>query len=102
MYDVDKILDHVIITDRNGVLMNASINEISSKYRFSFTTDRQRAANALLSLEVPGGMNIVEPLEDPYDETDINLETLFELVQQNHGAPLLKKTRNEFSEILTH
>lgn len=93
VYDVDKILDHVIITDRNGVLMNASINEISSKYRFSFTTDRQRAANALLSLEVPGGMNIVEPLEDPYDETDINLETLFELVQQNHGAPLLKKTQ---------
>lgn len=83
VYDVDKILDHVIITDRQGVLLDASIIDISSKYRFSFTTDRQRADKALLSLDVPGGMNIVEYLDNPDDETEVNLETLFELVQKN-------------------
>lgn len=81
VYDVDKIVDHVIITDRKGVMLNASMNEIMSKIRFSFTTDRRRASEALISLEVPGGFNIAEPLEDPMQETEVNLETLFELIQ---------------------
>lgn len=81
VYDVDKIVDHVIITDRKGVMLNASMNEIMSKIRFSFTTDRRRASEALISLEVPGGFNIAEPLEDLMQETEVNLETLFELIQ---------------------
>ena len=83
VYDVDKILDHVIITDRKGVLINASMVDISSRYKFSHTTDKERARAALISLEVPGGYNIAEPLSDPMEETEVNLETLFELVQQN-------------------
>lgn len=83
VYDVDKILDHVIITDRKGVLINAPMVDISSRYKFSFTTDKSRAEAALISLEVPGGYNIAEPLSDPMEETEVNLETLFELVQQN-------------------
>lgn len=82
VYDVDKILDHVIITDRSGVLLNESMAEIAGKYRFSFTSDPLRAAKALISLEVPGGMNIAEPLTDPDEETEVNLETLFELVNK--------------------
>lgn len=88
VHDVDKILDHVVITDRKGVLLNASIEEIMSRYRFTFTTDRNRAAQALLSLDVPGGMNIVEPLLDPDTETEVNLESLFELVQDRSLPPL--------------
>lgn len=81
VYDVDKILDHVIITDRKGVLLDSSLIDVASRYRFNFTTDRDRAARALISLEVPGGFNIAEPLTDASDETEVNLETLFELVQ---------------------
>ena len=81
VYDVDKILDHVIITDRKGVLLDSSLIDVASRYRFNFTTDRDRAARALISLEVPGGFNIAEPLTDAADETEVNLETLFELVQ---------------------
>lgn len=83
VYDIDKILDHVIIIDRSGIKMNASTSEIASRYKFSFTTDRQRAGQAIVSLEVPGGFNIAEPLEDPTEETEVNLETLFEMVQAN-------------------
>lgn len=81
VYDVDKILDHVIITDRKGVLLDSSLIDVASRQRFNFTTDRDRAARALISLEVPGGFNIAEPLTDAADETEVNLETLFELVQ---------------------
>lgn len=84
VYDVDKILDHVIITDRNGILLDASINDIMDRFVFSFTTDRLRAQNALIALDVPGGYNIVEPKTPDVMETDVNLETLFELVQSGH------------------
>lgn len=80
VYDVDKILDRVVIMDKEGILLNNSVEEICKKYKFLFTTDFQRADKALARIDVPGGYNIVEPLEDPDDETEINLETLFELV----------------------
>lgn len=89
VYDVEKILDHVIITDRSGILLNASIADIMGRLRFSFTTDPERAAQALISLPVPGGFNIAEPLQDPYDETDVNLETLFELSLTPNGRLLI-------------
>ncbi len=82
VFDVEKIIDHVVITDTDGVLLNAKMFDISNKLRFTFTTDRNRASDALVSLDAPGGANIVE-MSDGNEETEINLETLFELTRQN-------------------
>lgn len=82
VYDVEKIIDHVIITDNDGVLLDQSIYEVTSKLSFSFTTDRNRAEHALVALDAPGGYNIIEPNEGDY-ETEINLETLFEFTREN-------------------
>ena len=82
VYDVEKIIDHVIITDTEGVLIDAKMYDIASKLNFSFTTDRKRAERALVALDAPGGVNIVE-ISDGTTETDVNLETLFELTRQN-------------------
>lgn len=82
VYDVEKIIDHVIITDTEGVLIDAKMYDIASKLNFSFTTDRKRAERALVALDAPGGANIVE-ISDGTTETDVNLETLFELTRQN-------------------
>ena len=84
VYDVDKILDHIIITDVDGVLLDAGISEITSRLRFTFTTDRGRAERALFALDAPGGYNVVEYANGDVDETDVNLETLFEFTRQ-HG-----------------
>lgn len=83
VYDVDKILDHIIITDTDGVLLDAAITDITSRLRFAFTTDRSRADEALFMLDAPGGYNIVEYADGPADETDVNLETLFEFTRRN-------------------
>lgn len=85
VYDVDKILDHVIITDTDGVLLDAGIAQITSRLRFAFTTDRRQADEALFALDAPGGYNVVEYADNPDDETDVNLETLFEFTRQNSG-----------------
>lgn len=90
VYDVDKILDHIIITDRSGVMMDASVNTIMDNLAFHFTTDRERAEKSLIGLEVPGGYNVAELIKPGDEETDINLETLFELVQKGYRLPETK------------
>lgn len=84
VHDLDRILDHVVIMDNDSVLLNASLADLSQRYSFSFTTDSERARTALAAVEVPGGYNIVEPLSDPDLETEVNLETLFELVTRQN------------------
>lgn len=79
VYDIEKIIDHIIVTAKSGTILNASMIDISEKLRFSFTTDMSRINRALLSLEVPGGANIIENITDPDMETEVNLESLYEL-----------------------
>lgn len=83
VYDIEQLIDHVIITDKNGVLLDASVSEIMSKLSFSYTPYRNQASEALFAIDVPGGANIVNMLADDADETDVNLETLFELTRTN-------------------
>lgn len=83
VYDIEQLIDHVIITDKNSVLLDASVSEIMSKLSFSYTPDRNKATEALFAIDVPGGANIVNMLVDDADETDVNLETLFELTRTN-------------------
>lgn len=82
VYDVEQILDHIIIADNNRILLNRSTMDITSRLRFNFTNDPKRAETAAFSLPVPGGFNIVELVSDPDQETDVNLESLFELTHK--------------------
>lgn len=85
VYDVEKIIDHVVITDTDGVLLDASVMDVTTKLAFTYTGDRQRISEALIALDAPGGANIVE-INNGSQETDINLESLFELTRQNPAA----------------
>lgn len=80
--DVEKILDHVCIIDNNGVLLNTSMFEVSKHISFRVTNDRELIENALMSFDAPGGASIVERAT-PDNETDVNLEMLFEFVESN-------------------
>lgn len=84
VYDVENIIDHVVIMDRSGLKIDASLMEIARRWKFLFTTDRDRASRALLALDAPGGYNIVEQA-DGNEESDVNLETLFELVRRSNA-----------------
>lgn len=79
VHDVEKILDHVIITDCGKKLLNSPIYEIQEHLTFTLTPDRQRASEALLALDMPGGANIVELRKSGESETEVNLESLYEL-----------------------
>lgn len=83
IYDVENILDHVVIADNNRILLNRPMIDIQTKLRFGYTQDPEQAKRALFSIPMPGGFNVVEFLDDPDRETEVNLETLFELTNSN-------------------
>lgn len=83
VYDVENILDHVVIADNNRILLNQPMIGIQTKLRFGYTQDPEQAKRALFSIPMPGGFNVVEFLDDPDRETEVNLETLFELTNSN-------------------
>lgn len=82
VYDVEQILDHVIIADNNRILLDTSMSTVTEKLRFSFSYDRQHAEQALFKMNIPGGFSIVEEVTDPDQETEVNLEALFEMAHQ--------------------
>lgn len=76
--DIDRILDHVIIMDNHKVLFNRTVGEITERLAFLSTDDRDTISRALYAQPAIGGTNIILP--NPGDiETEMNLETLFEL-----------------------
>lgn len=77
--DIDRILDHVIIINDRRLLLNESINSINSKLAFLNTSDSQLIDSALVAQPGLGSTQIILPNDGSFD-TEVNLETLFELV----------------------
>ncbi len=80
--DLENIIDPIIILDRQDVLLNATIEEISEKLYFDYGTEK--LDNALFSEMIPGG-NIQVCLNQTGEESKVNIEALFNTVQQHKG-----------------
>ena len=78
--DLENIIDPIIILDRQDVLLNATVAEISEKLYFDYTNEK--TADALYSEMIPGG-NIQVRLNHSSEDSKVNLEALFNTVHQN-------------------
>ncbi len=78
--DLENIIDPIIILDRQDVLLNATLEEISEKLYFDYGADR--IDGALFSEMVPGG-SIHVCLNNSEEESKVNIEALFNTVQKN-------------------
>ncbi len=78
--DLESVIDPVIILDRQDVLLNAGIEEISRKLFFDYGTEI--APDALYSEFIPGGCIQVIPNPDGR-ESKVNIEALFNAVHKN-------------------
>ena len=78
--DLENIIDPIIILDRQDVLLNATMEEISEKLYFDYTNEK--TADALYSEMIPGG-NIQVRLNQTGEDSKVNLEALFNTVHQN-------------------
>lgn len=76
--DLDRVLDHVMIIDNNGVVLNTSIASLQQKFLFAFTLDTGEINGALWAQPTVGGYNIIRTRREGDSDTDVNLESLFE------------------------
>ncbi|MGM9788412.1 MAG: ATP-binding cassette domain-containing protein [Candidatus Cryptobacteroides sp.] len=78
--DLENIIDPIIILDKRDVLLNASLQEISSKLFFEYGSEPLE--NALYSEMIPGG-NIQVSLNTSGEESKVNIEALFNTVHKH-------------------
>lgn len=75
--DLENIIDPIIILDRQDVLLNATIEEITQKLYFDYTTENNQYA---LYRECIPGSNIQVSLNQTGEESKVNIEALFNTV----------------------
>ena len=78
--DLENIIDPIIILDRQDVLLNASVEEITNKLYFDYGT--QLHPESLYSEQLPGGFIQVYP-NTTGEDSKINVEALFNAVHKN-------------------
>ena len=78
--DLENIIDPIIILDKQDVLLNASIEDITSKLFFDYGTTLH--PDALYSEQLPGGFIQVMPNPDGL-ESKVNIEALFNTVHRH-------------------
>ncbi len=76
--DIDRLLDHIIITEGGRLLLNNSVDDVASKLKFASTFDPEVIAHALYARPSLGGTEVALVNTDGED-TELNLELLFEL-----------------------
>ena len=78
--DLENIIDPIVILDRQDVLLNASIEEISSKLFFDYGT--QLHPDNLYTEQIPGGyIQVYQNLEGV--ESKVHIEALFNAVHKH-------------------
>lgn len=90
--DLENIIDPIIILDRQDVLLNASVEKISEKLYFDYSTEK--LADALYCEMIPGG-NIQVALNTEGRDSKVNIEALFNTVHQH--KELIKGIFGDFS-----
>jgi len=81
--DLDRVLDHVTMIEARGLVLNASIADLQKRFQFIFTGNPSEIEGAIWTQPVVGGYNTIRPRLDGMDETDVNLESLFEFAFAN-------------------
>ena len=75
--DLENIIDPIIILDRQDVLLNATVEEISEKFYFDYSNEK--IEGALYSEMTPGGC-VQVLINTSSEESKVNIEALFNTV----------------------
>lgn len=78
--DLENVIDPIIILDKQQVLLNASVQEISEKLFFDYGNEPDPAA---LYREMTPGGNIQVTVNTEMKESKVNLEALFNTAHQH-------------------
>ena len=88
--DLENLIDPIIIMDRDGVILNASVEEIAS--RLAFSIEQSIDDTALYSFKDLRGYTTIR-VNDSHIETPVDLESLFNCAYENKDK--IKRLFNE-------
>ena len=88
--DLENIIDPIIILDKQEILLNATIEEVSNKLFFDYGTELKQ--DSLYSEQLPGGYIQVRP-NATGEDSKVNIEALFNAVHLH--KELIKGMFNE-------
>lgn len=74
--DLERLLDHIIMLDRSGVILNTSVENIENSLQFAYTNDPEEIRGALFSEPIPGTTAVITGNTTGL-RSEMNLETLF-------------------------
>ena len=81
VHDVEALLDHILILNQQQLLLDASVSEIMEKYTFEYRMPDQMN-DALYAEPSLQGNAVIAPRKADSAETQINLELLFNAVNE--------------------
>ena len=81
VHDVEQLLDHILILSQQKLLLDASVADISEKYTFEYRTPDQMA-DAIYAEPSLQGNAVIAPRKADSAETQVNLELLFNAVNE--------------------
>ncbi len=90
VHDIEHLMDRIMILERNAVLLNNSVEEITAKLKFSLQTAVNN--NTFYSETRLGGFSTIE-LNNFDEESKIDIECLFNAVVKN---------KNLFKDLFKH
>ena len=82
VHDVESLLDHILILSQQKLLLDASVTEITDKYTFGYRTPDQMD-DVLYAEPSLQGNAVIAPRKADSPEMQINLELLFNAVNEN-------------------
>lgn len=80
VHDVESLLDHIVMLDRSQILLDASVSDICSKYSFEFRSMGEPADDVIYAEPSLQGNAVITRRREDEDETQLNLELLFNAV----------------------
>lgn len=82
VHDVESLLDHILILSDNKMLLDANTAEICEKYKFEFRNPQSMGNDVIYAEPTLQGNAVIARRQEGDEETNINLELLFNAAVQ--------------------
>ena len=93
VHDVESLLDHLLIIDHTGMLLDASVGDVCDRYSFELRQPGDPQDDVVYAEPSPHGSAVIARRAANSTETQLNLELLFNAVVQGKvTAATLNKT----------
>ena len=97
--DMENLIDPIIILHNGNVVFHNSLDMVSQKYTIKFERTEPDSDGILFNERIPGGWNVMRERFPDEEETQIDLETLFNAVVSKPGLFMKRSVTGSYGGI---